>query len=804
MRDPMMKRIPRTLKRDMGKYIALFLFLTLIIAFISGFIVGDESLKKRYDTSFDEFNVEDGHFVLEKKASDKLVNKVEEAGVRLYPLFYKEEKVKGRGSSDGDTCRLYKNREDVDLAAYWYGKAPASPYEIAIDRLYAENNGLKIGDELTVGGKKYSVTGLVALSDYSALFRNNADTMFDATDFTIAVATEEGFDRIGKRNLKYCYAWKDKTKVRTDKERHDREEDVKDALIDMVMDDTVIDPNMAGLYTALTQNIDNTLDSLRSGEAESDDDSELMRSMTVSLNGIEDIVGRSNNQAINFTGDDMGKDRVMMVTLLYIVIVIMAFIFGVTVKSTIEKEAKAIGTLRASGYSRREMLRHYTALPIIVTLLAALMGNILGYTVMKKVCANMYLHSYSLLPYETLWSFNAFRDTTVVPLVIILIVIVFVISKELRAAPLAFLREDLAAHKKTRAVKLSGGSFMSRYRRRVLLQNKGAYLIIFFGIFFSVIIMLFCIGMRPLLKNYERVIADSGMAEYQYILKEPCRVNSDDAEKYQVNALKNADERAEDITVYGIVQNSRYLGDVKVTGKEGEIIVSSAYAEKYGLKKGGTVRVKEEYKKNVYEFTVAEIYDYELQLAAFMDIDSFNKVFDRDRGEYAGYLSDTELEEIPADRIATVITKEDYATISKQLDSSMGSLFEMFTFFGVMIFMIVIYLLSKVMIERNSKSIAMSKILGYSDREISSIYNRVTTIVVFASLILCLPIGYLVFKGVFRIMMIFFTGWLTYYIDPVVYVKIVIIGMAGYLFVHMLQMRRIRKVPMGEVLKGME
>ena len=77
-----------------------------------------------------------------------------------------------------------------------------------------------------------------------------------------------------------------------------------------------------------------------------------------------------------------------------------------------------------------------------------------------------------------------------------------------------------------------------------------------------------------------------------------------------------------------------------------------------------------------------------------------------------------------------------------------------------------LYLLSKVLIEKNARSIAMAKILGYSDREISSIYNRVTTAVVFVSLIICLPIGYAAFAGVFRIMMMFFTGWLTYYIAP--------------------------------------
>lgn len=71
-------------------------------------------------------------------------------------------------------------------------------------------------------------------------------------------------------------------------------------------------------------------------------------------------------------------------TLLYILIAIMAFVFAVTTNNTITKEAAVIGTLRASGYTRGELLRHYLHLPVLVTIVAAIIGNILGYTVFKK------------------------------------------------------------------------------------------------------------------------------------------------------------------------------------------------------------------------------------------------------------------------------------------------------------------------------------------------------------------------------------------------------------------------------------
>ena len=818
MRDPMRKRIPRELKHDIGKYIALFMFLTAMIGFISGFIVGDESLKERYDTSFDEFNVEDGHFVLEDEASEEMLSKVRETGVEVWPLFYKEETIqesKDGTEAEGDVIRLFKKRKNVNLTDYWDGREPERSDEIALDRLYLKNNGLKIGDRIVVAGAGYVITGSVALSDYSALFRNNGDTMFDATDFTVAVVSREGFDRIRDSNLHYCYAWTNNDRTMDSEERHYQEEDVMDALVDAAMDEMMVDPDPGSMISAWLKDLDAEIAAIRDEEDLSGDSSHVMDAVFKARNEIKDIVVRSGNQAIKFAGDDMGKDRVMMVTLLYIVIVIMAFVFGITVQSTIEKEAKAIGTLRASGYSRGEMLRHYITLPMLLTLAAALAGNVIGYTFMKWLCADMYLGSYSLLPYKTKWSINAFRDTTVIPLIIIFLVVLLVISKELMLTPLQFLRGDLRSSGSSHAVRLRSESFITRFRLRVLIQNIPSYIVMFVGILFSVIIMLFCLGMYPLLQHYEGLIMDSGMAEYQYILKEPFEIaggsgtdTQDDPavapEKYQIATVKNDDRRGEEITVYGIKHDSEYLADLDIPENKDEIVVSSAYAAKYRLKPGSRVAVKEEYKKERHHLKVAAVYPYEAQLCIFMGLSEFNREFDRERGEYAGYLSDRKLDEIPESKISTVITKEDYATISKQLDSSMGRIFELFSIFGVIIFIIVIYLLSKVLIEKNAKSIAMVKILGYSDREISSVYNRVTTVVVFASLLICLPVGYLAFAGVFRIMMNFFTGWLTYYIAPSVYIKTVVIGMASYLLIHVLQMRHIRKVPMGEVLKGME
>lgn len=209
--------------------------------------------------------------------------------------------------------RIFKNREEVNLVCLMEGKFPEKAGEMAIDRMYADNNGISVGDTLKSGSKEWKVTGFVALSDYSCLFQNNNDSMFDAVKFGVSVVTPEEFESLDQEKLQYSYSWVYDKAPKNEKQEKKMSEDLMEALGEEVT--------------------------------------------------LESFVPQYLNQAITFTGDDMGSDRAMMTMLLYMIIVIMAFVFGITISNTIRKEAGVIGTLRASGYTRKELIGHYMALP---------------------------------------------------------------------------------------------------------------------------------------------------------------------------------------------------------------------------------------------------------------------------------------------------------------------------------------------------------------------------------------------------------------------------------------------------------
>lgn len=750
MKNPLIRRLPRELKSELGKYIVLLVFITIMIAFVSGFLVASGSMSVAYDESFEKYNIEDGNFELAYKADDALMETLEKDKVTIYENFYIDKETDDIDS----TLRIFKNREEINRACVMYGRLPEEENEIAIDRMYADNNKVAVGDNIQVGGKMLTVTGLVALSDYSALFSSTSDMMFDAVKFGVAVMAEEGFDSFGEGNLHYSYSWKYDNSPKDDVEAKERSEDFLETLSENVL--------------------------------------------------VAQFIPQFSNQAIRFTGDDIGKDKTVMAMFLYIVVIIIAFIFAITTSNTISKEAAVIGTLRASGYTKGELIRHYLAMPILVTLASAVVGNILGYTWFKDVAADMYYASYSLPTYVTLWNTQAFVQTTVIPVILMLVINLAILTDKLKLSPLKFLRRDLSKRQKKKAFRLNTKiGIMKRFRVRIIFQNMPNYITIIIGIFLANVILLLGMALPALLEKFQADITSNMICDYQYILKAPVETETKGAEKYCAGALKTIEGRlkSEEVTIFGITDNSEYIS---IEPEDERVYISNAFAEKFGISEGETITLKEAYGEQEYSFEVEGVHYYPAGIAVFMRQDTFCNIFEQDEDYFNGYFSNTELDDIDEAYIAAKITVDDMTKTSRQLKLSMGSMMDMLAVFGVVMFMLIIYLLSKIVIEKNAQSISMTKILGYTNSEISGLYVMSTSIVVIAAIMLTIPIADAVMEYACAVMLSEFSGWLPYYVPFSTYIKMAAAGFLSYALIAFMQFRKVKKIPLDVALKNVE
>lgn len=768
MRNPLRKRYIRELKSDMGKYIAIALFMIMLIGLVSGYLVAAGSIERTFYEGWERYNIEDGHMTFSIEPDKEVLEEIEkEAGLSFYSLAYMEEDI----DKDGTTLRIFSDRTEVDGECLMDGAMPSKKDEIAIDRIFAKNNGISIGDSISVNHKEIKVSGIVALVDYNCLFENNNDMMFNASNFGVGVMTEDGYRAMESDHIFFNYAWKyDKTPEDKQEENTRSEELIE------VLEEILTDYNTKRVLAG---------------------DTELLQ--------IDSYVPKYQNKSITYCMDDMAGDKPMFILFDYIVVVILAFVFAVTISSTIQKEAAVIGTLRASGYSKAELVRHYLFMPMLVTLIASAIGNILGYTVFVNMMKGVFYQSFSLATYESVFNLEAFCYTTVIPLMLMLAINLYILVRKLAISPIRFLRRDLSKKKKKRAVLLNKKlPFVIRFRLRILFQNMSSYIVLSIGIFFGGVIAIFGFMFGPLLSDYADLIVAEKICDYQYVLMAPADTDTEGVEKYCISGLEATIEGylKDEISVYGIEENSAYITKEIPKGK---VLVSEGLLKKYKLNPGDTITLKETYEDKKYDFVIADTYAYSASLAVFMNKEEFNERFDKEKDYYSGYFSNQEIRDIDSKQIVTVITQSDLTKVSDQMQNSMGEFMSLFKYFGAIMLVLLMYLMTKQVIEKNAQSIAMTKILGFRNGEIARLYLLMTGIVVFVALLVTMPLTDIVLRWMFENYLYReLSGYIPYIISKQCYVYTFLIGAGCFLAVAAVMFLKIGKIRKSEALKNVE
>ncbi|NGM17457.1 FtsX-like permease family protein [Eggerthellaceae bacterium zg-893] len=821
MSSPLIRRIPRQLVHNAGRYLGIFALIAVSIAFVSGFLVAASSIERIVADMPEDYRMQDGQFTCAFEAPDEAIEAVEELGVSVEEEFSREAEMTWEGTSGDDaadsvgsaTVRLFKERDTFDLASYVDGEAPDTPEEVALDRVFCAHHDLTVGDTVQIGGSAFEISGICTLPDYSSLFEDPSDFVFNSITFTIGVATPEGFASVDAP-LTYTYAY------RADEAGLDRAE-AADLLEDIA--------------TALREN----------------------GAMPTSL------MDAASNSAISYAADDVEGDQLMWEVMLVLLIVIMAFVFVVLAGSSIEAESAIIGTLLASGYRKRELVAHYMALPALVGILAAVAGNLVGYQVLYAPMRDLYYNSYSLPPFEMFWNWRVFFMCTVVPVVLLVLVNLVGLMRKLRCTPLEFLRRETTKRSRRRGVALPERlPFTARFRLRILLCNLPSFLTLFCGIAFASLLLVFGLCMMPVVDHYAENLKSDMVAEHQYILKAPVEIDVDESERVAQaaaeklsmtppgeleamdaselrqlaadasrvdpdsdvvwNTLANSDEAVaqaekfavasletarpgdfgmEDVSMYGIQQDSAYWSDVDAA--EGSVVVGRGLAEKCGLSIGGNVELSDPLSDETYELRIGGTCGSASNMNAYLPIAEFNRLFGNADGYFNGYASDMPLA-IDALYVVSDLTPDAMDKIVAQLSDSMGSITGMLVVLAAIIYVVLMYLLTKTVIDRSARSISYMKVFGYRPREVNRLYIRSITITVVASLLLCLPVIALFLAGLVKLVFMGYNGNFEVVIPASQLVLEVCVGVVCYAAVAFLHVRHIRNVPLSIALKAQE
>ena len=497
---PLASRLPRELKHNIGKYLGIFLLMCGAIALTSGFLLAAHSIGSLIDNMRDEYMIEDGRVVTAFEATDAQLEAAEDAaesvgGAVFYKNFSIDADIKKPAGDDSTkrTLRTYEHRTEVNIASYCEGTEPQEDDEVAVDRVFAKNNELAVGDTVELSGRAYTICGIMTQPDSQALFPNNSDFTINTITYGVAEVTDAGFtaleDAGGAPTYTYSFVFNDRGLSVAD--RTDAEEDIVKALAD--------------------------------ADAR-----------------VDDLIDAGSNQGIGYARDDVDGDSAMWTTLLDIIIVIMAFVFVVLANATIEEESAIIGTLLASGYRKREIVLHYLALPAIVGILAAGLGCALGVAFSTEPMRSLYYGSYSLPPFHVYWSWEIFVKCAVVPAAALILITLVGLLRKMGKTPLQFLRHEASGKSGTkRGLRLPERmGFVARFRLRIFLRNLGNFATLFVGVAFASLLLLFGLAILPTMTHYADNLETSLVAKHQYTLKAPLELEGSAEEREQWAALE--------------------------------------------------------------------------------------------------------------------------------------------------------------------------------------------------------------------------------------------------------------------------
>lgn len=770
MASPLRKRFPRELKNNLGKYLGIFLLMSVTIALTSGFLLAAHSIGVIIDDMPEKYSIEDARFTTAFEATDEQLDAAADAAsdagtggtdiVRNWSFDADFNHAQGDDGRDR-TLRVYQHRTQVDLAAYVGGRVPEAADEVAIDRVFATNNGITIGEEVELFGQRFTVCGIMTTSDNQALFQSNSDFTVNTLTFGVAEVSESGFAALETTGHQpaYTYSVRFTDRDLTVAQRTDAEKDMVRALSD------------AGAT-------------------------------------VDDLTDSSANQGIGYAADDVAGDSTMWGVLLYMIIAIMAFVFVVLTSGTIEEESAIIGTLLASGYRRRELVAHYLALPAAVGIAAAVVGNVAGYTLMSEPMRNLYYGSYSLPPYYATWSWGVFAQTTVLPVATLVVITLLGLLRKMGHTPLEFLRHETSKGGVKRGFALPERlSFTTRFRLRVFLRNLGNFATLFVGIGFASMLLLFSLAILPTMTHYAENLHNNVVAEHMYTLKAPLEVDNAQAEKYAVYSLeydRGAGSGTETITVYGVPEDSRYWDDLAVG--DGHVVFGNGLIDKFRFADGQAVSLYDKYGDETRKVTYeggGYTWGTKSDMAVYMSLDDFNHFFGNDAGYFNGYASDQELD-LDTRYLASDLTPSSMDAIGEQFVGMMDDMIGMLMGLSVFIFLVFIYLLTKSVIDRSARSISYMKVFGYRDPEISRLYVRSITLTVIVSLVVCQPLIIGGLTLLFRAMLLAYNGNIEIYVPMTAIAEVIAIGFATYLAVALLHIRRIKRVPLALALKVQE
>lgn len=198
-----------------------------------------------------------------------------------------------------------------------------------------------------------------------------------------------------------------------------------------------------------------------------------------------------------------------------------------------------------------------------------------------------------------------------------------------------------------------------------------------------------------------------------------------------------------------------------------------------------------------------KIVPYSNGLYVFMNGGSMKELFGKDNGYYNTLISNGKLS-IKSSYIISSISKKDMLKTTDILMSNMAGMIFAMLFISIAMFVIVMYLLLKTIIDRSSFNVSLMKVFGYTNKEVGKLYINSNFYVVAVTMLIGIPLGKCFVNAMYPHMVTDIPAGFDTTLPFWVYILNFGIAMASYFVVTLLLKRHVYKILPSAILKQRE
>lgn len=883
------KRIPRELKANWAKYLAILLLIAFSMYMVGNIVAGAETIIFRTEEHNTANHVEDGQFTTFIPLTDEQEKQITDTGITLERIFSMDLKAE-----DDSVLRMMKLRQNIDLVEVVDGALPSADNETALERRYAEVHGITPGSSITVAGTEYKVTALVVSPDYDAPFQNLSDMAVSSDGFGVMFVTGGQYDAVKSQDISAqtcCYAYllggdmtDDKLKDMIEgfsfdykdvddkfyretidealSKRYDIEDaldklsdgasDLKDGIADISdgaddlagglsdladgassLADGISQANAAGFIPApLGELVTGSAAVSAGAESAAEGAVELADGAKEAADGAADLsdgmnefrdkadelldevfdldlanltmfVKRADNVRIAGAAGDVEMNRTAGLLAGVIILIMLTYVISVFIVHQIQRESSVIGALYALGAKKGVLIRHYITLPTIIAFIGGAVGTVLAVIPASIESQMADSKAYFSIPdFDVYVPLYVILYTLIAPPVISAIVNAVVINKKLSRTALSLMRNEQSSHGYSR-MDIRHGSFITKFRLRQILREMRTSIAVVASMLVCLMILMLGLDCYYICANVTTDTKEGTTYQYMYTYKYPSKEVPEGGEPLFVKSLsKEQMGYTLDISVIGIDDDNPYYGVKPADGKT-TVIASRSVSSRYGVNSGDKLILTDEAAGMDYAFTVDSVCDYAVGLSVFMDIDSMRELFGEDEDYFNAVLSDKPLD-IDEGRLYSVTTKADIDRSSEVFTEIMSGMIMTLIAVAVVIFVVVMYLMSGIMIDRAAFGISLVKIFGYGKRDVRKLYLSGNAYTVGIGAIIAIPVSKVLMDAVFPALVPNITCGINLTFPWYMYLIIYVGVLAVYFITSAFLTRKLNSITPAEVLKNRE